>query len=345
MRMKKGRTPISLLVAGFLLALAACGPGTTLDAMPDPIERPNPESAPSSPFEPGNAAPTSTGNPPTKPGTVTLAGLAQKGPFLEGTRILVQDLDASLNPSNRFKVSTRTDALGEFTLTNISVSTPTEIIAHGHYFNEITGTISREPITLRSARPAHWQGDANVNALTTLAIPRTQSLILQGIEAGAAKTQAQREILRVFGITFETGRFESMDLSAEGASNAVLLAVSAVLQQNNDETGLMDMIMLLGDDIADNGIVDDSALLDRICQNSMDLNLPRIRNNLQDWYAALGQPARIPAFENYVDTDCNGIPDGTDRMNAFIRESGPLDAFQRSRDRAPAGAVELGPDL
>ena len=68
-----------------------------------------------------------------------------------------------------------------------------------------------------------------------------------GLTFAAAKTQAQTEILSFFNIDNVTlGNSETLDISKSGDGNAVLLAISAMLQSDKTEAELTELLSMRG---------------------------------------------------------------------------------------------------
>ncbi len=76
------------------------------------------------------------------------SGAFQKGPFIAGTTVTIQELDDELKPIG-VTYTTVTDDSGRFSSTNIK-SRFVEVFANGFYFDELTGTKSVSAVTLRA---------------------------------------------------------------------------------------------------------------------------------------------------------------------------------------------------
>jgi len=80
----------------------------------------------------------------------------------------------------------------------------------------------------------------NVNLMTHLEKKRVEYLMDNSkMTFAAAKTQAQTEILKIFYIDNVTlGNSETLDISKSGDGNAVLLAISAMIQTTRQKQSL-----------------------------------------------------------------------------------------------------------
>jgi hypothetical protein len=231
-----------------------------------------------------------------------ILGYVQKGPFITGSSVQIQELNNSLTPNgNTYNVSTE-DNFGSFVLETLIPTKYIEVISTGFYFNEISGSLSEANLTLRAIAETDKVLGCNVNILTSLAKKRIVYLVTtEGKTFTEAKIQAQNEILAVFSID-GTGAadFEDMDISESGDSNGMLLAVSAILQGNNTVAELSSLISTIIEDVKTDGILDNLDAKNEIIENAKFLSLISVRKNIEDRYEALGLTAAIPNFEQYI---------------------------------------------
>ena len=165
-----------------------------------------------------------------KAGTYRLNGLIQKGPFYTGTSITIQELDDDLTPNGVSFQTTTIDDFGTFSLESKIRSRFVEIIATGFYFNEITGAPSNANLTLRSLADLENTGIVNVNILTSLERNRIIHLFKNEKKSmSEAQLIAEKEIMDIFLIKDQFSAFNQMDISKQGDSNAMLLAISAIM--------------------------------------------------------------------------------------------------------------------
>ncbi|NOR44439.1 MAG: SUMF1/EgtB/PvdO family nonheme iron enzyme [Candidatus Delongbacteria bacterium] len=236
------------------------------------------------------------------PTQMGLDGLVQKGPFITGSNIEIQELNENLSPNgNTFNVSTE-DNFGSFTLESEVGTDFIEIISTGFYFNEVSGTNTDIELTLRALSGVSDSLSCNINILTTLAKKRIVYLIKEeGKTYSVAKEQAQIEILSIFSIhEADVEDFEKMDISQNRISDAILLAISVVLQGSNSVSELSLLISTIIEDIKEDGILNDAGSNLEIYNNAKNLILPDVRNNIETRYDDLGLTLTVPDFEKYV---------------------------------------------
>ncbi len=270
--------------------------------------------------------------------TYEISGYTQKGPFVNGSSVDIQELDASLNPTGITYATETTNDLGAFEISTSLSSPYVEIRNTGFYFNEVLGVLSAAPITLRTLSDLGAGTDININVLTHLEKQRLVTLVDSGLSFGAARAQAQTEVLALFGID-ATGltAFDKMDIAQPGDSNAVLLAISAVLTQaaydrdpDSADAELSSLLAALISDIAPDGILDSAT-------NSQDLRFAgttvdqaAVRANLETWYTELGMSATAPPFEGFIDSDADGLLDKDDTQLPADFDLSPVTLAARS---------------
>ena len=180
----------------------------------------------------------------------TVSGYVQKGPFIQGTVITVWELDSSLVQTGRTFIGTIDDNTGTFNARGNVVSPYVELSAVGYYFNEVSGSLSTAPLTLQALSDMTDNSSVNVNLMTPLEKKRVEYLIDAGSTFTTAKSQAQTEIMKIFNIeNVSLGSSETLDISKSGDGNAVLLAISAILQSDKTEAELTELLSTINTDI------------------------------------------------------------------------------------------------
>lgn len=231
-----------------------------------------------------------------------LKGSIQKGPFISGSNVTIQELDNELNATGISFSTTTNNDFGGFEI-NSKINFPyIEVITSGFFYNEVKGKISETNISLRSITDISTSTQTNVNLLTTLSKERIIYLIKNGgLTFNEAKVQAQKEILQIFNIEqSEDIDFNKLDISLDGDNNAILLAISVILQGDLSEGLLSEKISKIILDIKEDGTLDDPNLINLLAANAKGLNLINIRKNLLQRYLEIGHDATIPLFEKYA---------------------------------------------
>ena len=236
----------------------------------------------------------------------TVSGYVQKGPFIQGTVITVWELDSSLVQTGRTFIGTIDDNTGTFNARGNVVSPYVELSAVGYYFNEVSGSLSTAPLTLQALSDLNDNSSVNVNLMTHLEKKRVEYLIDAGSTFTTAKSQAQAEIMKIFNIeNVSLGSSETLDISKSGDGNAVLLAISAILQSDKTEAELTELLSTINTDIRTDGTLDSNTTKATLATameylKTRHIDNVTVRDNIEDRYSNLGVSATIPAFESYA---------------------------------------------
>ncbi len=252
------------------------------------------------------------------PVDITLTkSLVQKGPFVQGSTISLQELNDDLTLSGNVYNTETIDDFGSFDVNAVLQNDKVDIAATGFYFNEVTGQLTNAPLTLRTFVEFSNEEKVNLNILTTISRQRIKHLMsTENLSFKAAKEQAEKETLNAFNIPESlysglTG-FEDMDISQNGDSNGILLAISAITQGDNSVAELGEFIAKLSEDLKEDGVLTSGLLKNEIIENSKSLDFERIKQNLAQRFTELEVPFSIPEFRDFVDSDGDGIINLTD---------------------------------
>jgi len=240
--------------------------------------------------------------------TYTVNGVAQKGPFGNGTNIMVAECDDRMSPTGRTFSTSISDNTGVFSLPNVQLfGKYVRLTADGFYFDEVANQLSVSRIALSALADVTNRSTVNVNPLTHLEQPRLEYLLASGVAFADAKAQAQREVLAIFGFRLsEAAPSESLDIARGTDDDAVLLAVSAILQGRRTPGELTELLSNIATDMRTDGVLSSVALGSALMNEATLLNLVGVRSNLVQRYALLGVPATIGNFEKYVKAFISG---------------------------------------
>jgi len=231
-------------------------------------------------------------------------GVSQKGPFLEGSSVVMQELDgnslAQTGKSFRGKVI---NDKGDFSIENVSLDYPYALLeVNGYYRNEVTGKKSNGSIFMKALADVSGQSKVNINLLTHLEYERVQNLMNQNkMSIEEAKRQADREIFSAFYADVDYDKVEYLSIFGNGEGDAALLAINILLLGEESEASFMERFASMGQDLATDGVWNDSLLKIKIadfaCQANLSGMLAKIRENIESW-----KIADVPAFESYVNS-------------------------------------------
>lgn len=230
-----------------------------------------------------------------------IRGLAQKGPYLVGSSISIYELNKNLAQTGKSFSSQITDNKGNFSI-NLELKTSIiEIKVDGFYFNEVSGEKSSAPLTLYTLSDISDKSNINCNVISSLEKDRVKYLMTKGYSFTDSKIKAKSEILKIFNFNDSINTSsELLDISKEGDENAMLLAISLILQGYGTVADLSELIANISNDIKEDGTLDNQNLGSILINNTIYLRLPTIRQNIENRYLQLGVDTHIPDFEKYI---------------------------------------------
>ena len=243
-------------------------------------------------------------------GTFSFSGKVQKGPFVTGATITVNELNENLGQTGMSFTTSISSDDGSFSLSNIEMESDLALLSgNGFYFNEVIGQLSSSQITLQAFADLTKEETVNINVLTHITKARIETLVGEGMSFTDAKRQAEGEFQDFLGVTehFNQG-FEQMSIVSEGDFNAMLLAFSIILQKPSNNmmeiptlpAQLTLLMTNLSTDFAADGTVDDQSLVDKLLGNISLQDQVYIRRRIQNYYSGLGLNVEIPDFESYI---------------------------------------------
>ena len=235
----------------------------------------------------------------------TISGVSQKGPFVEGASVTVQELEGkTLAQTGRSYEGKIKGDRGEFSVDVINLESQFALLkANGFYLNEVTGKESESQVTLYAFTDLSNRDQVNVNLLTHLEHERSIYLLKNNdLTVKKAKAQAEKEILASFGIEGDFGNSEDMNIFGTGDGSAALLAISILMQSDLKEGAFSKRLADFASDIETDGTWDNekvqTAIADWAAKTSIKDRFASIRRNIEDWELS----DKVPAFEKYVNS-------------------------------------------
>ena len=243
-------------------------------------------------------------------GTFSFSGKVQKGPFVTGATVIVNELNESLGQTGKSFTTSISSDDGSFSLNSVGMESSLALLSgNGFYFNEVIGQLSTSQITLQALADLTVDETVNLNVLTHITKARIETLVGEGMGFSDAKRQAESEFQDFLGVTEHSNQgFEQMSIVSGGDFNAMLLAFSIILQKPSYNlveiptlpAELTWLMTSLSTDFAADGVVNDETLVDTLLYNISLQNQAYIRQSIQGYYSGLGQNVEIPDFESYI---------------------------------------------
>ena len=261
--------------------------------------------------------------------TTNTEGSVQKGPFLSGTKITVYELNQDLSQTGKSFTSEITDNSGAFSINEVNLASDyVRINADGYYFNEVKGKNSGAQLSLSLISEIGGESNVNINIISALERPRVEYLVGKGNSFIDAKKQALVEILKIFEIE-ESGlsNSEFFDITKEGKGNAILLAISSIIQGFRTDAETSELISNISTDIKEDGTLNSDVTGSKLLSHAKFIQSKSIKNNLKNRYNELGKTINIPEFDLYI---LKFISDSNFKTNHFPMEYPEDGAFGKN---------------
>lgn len=245
------------------------------------------------------------------PTNFNVGGKVEKGPFVRGTAIQMQPLDADLDETGESFTSTITDNEGTFTFGSKLLKSPyVKLSASGYYFNEVTGELSKGTLALNAVANLQNAADVNLNILAHLKYQRVMDLVAKdGKSFKEANNQAQEEVLKTFGLEkYAKTDVNHFSITSGTDEAAALIAVSSLILYNRSEAQITEYLSQLSEEFAEDGNFSETTKLQiRKDMFSLESKLPQIAENIKKRYQEMGKEVAVKNLIYYFDWDGDGI--------------------------------------
>lgn len=244
------------------------------------------------------------------PTNFNVGGKVEKGPFVRGTAIQMQPLDADLDETGESFTSTITDNEGTFTFESKLLKSPyVKLSASGYYFNEVTGELSKGTLALNAVANLQNAADVNLNILSHLKYQRVMDLVAKdGKSFKEANNQAQEEVLKTFGLEkYAKTDVNHFSITSGTDEAAALIAVSSLILYNRSEAQITEYLSQLSEEFAEDGNFSETTKLQiRKDMFSLESKLPQIAENIKKRYQEMGKEVAVKNLIYFFDWDGDG---------------------------------------
>lgn len=244
------------------------------------------------------------------PTNFNVGGKVEKGPFVRGTAIQMQPLDADLDETGESFTSTITDNEGTFTFGSKLLKSPyVKLSASGYYFNEVTGELSKGTLALNAVANLQNAADVNLNILSHLKYQRVMDLVAKDSKSfKEANNQAQEEVLKTFGLEkYAKTDVNHFSITSGTDEAAALIAVSSLILYNRSEAQITEYLSQLSEEFAEDGNFSETTKLQiRKDMFSLESKLPQIAENIKKRYQEMGKEVAVKNLIYYFDWDGDG---------------------------------------
>jgi len=229
------------------------------------------------------------------------SGYVQKGPYINGSSVMITPLDGQLNQTGNVFTTQIIDNSGNFERKNVEfASNFIELKADGYYFNEVKGENSNGSLTLYALADITDINSVNVNILTHLERQRIIYLIQNDkLSFADAKKRARNEVLGIFKLSLpDDVASESLDLTED----VLLLAVSLIVQGQLSTGDMSELLANIISDIRTDGRLDSPVLGSQLMNNVAFLDLDKVKSNIEKRYSTLGieMNVNINELKNHI---------------------------------------------
>lgn len=244
------------------------------------------------------------------PTNFNVGGKVEKGPFVRGTAIQMQPLDADLDETGESFTSTITDNEGTFTFGSKLLKSPyVKLSASGYYFNEVTGELSKGTLALNAVANLQNAADVNLNILSHLKYQRVMDLVAKDRKSfKEANNQAQEEVLKTFGLEkYAKTDVNHFSITSGTDEAAALIAVSSLILYNRSEAQITEYLSQLSEEFAEDGNFSETTKLQiRKDMFSLESKLPQIAENIKKRYQEMGKEVAVKNLIYFFDWDGDG---------------------------------------
>ncbi len=239
----------------------------------------------------------------------TVSGRAEKGPFKSGSTVTMQPLDLKLNALGSTLTTMTFDDCGNYSFRNTLFKYPyVSLSATGLFFNEYDDYKTRDTqLTLQGYADLQRGSKVNVNVVTHLISERVLNLVIGGVDFDDALSQAQEELLSVFGLQRLNDKdFTQVSIIDGDDYAAALLAISMPLLYDRKGPDLISWMTRLRYDFADDGKFTEQNMV-QYKKDRDRLSLLNYANKLIDKYKDFGLNISVKDLRYFYDWDDDGV--------------------------------------
>ena len=239
----------------------------------------------------------------------TVSGRAEKGPFKSGSTVTMQPLDLKLNALGSTLTTMTFDDCGNYSFRNTLFKYPyVSLSATGLFFNEYDDYRTRDTqLTLQGYADLQRGSKVNINVVTHLISERVLNLVIGGVDFDDALSQAQEELLSVFGLQRLNDKdFTQVSITDGDDYAAALLAISMPLLYDRKGPDLISWMTRLRYDFADDGKFTEQNMV-QYKKDRNRLSLLNYANKLIDKYKDFGLNISVKDLRYFYDWDDDGV--------------------------------------
>lgn len=281
-------------LTALFLSYSSCSDPKEQEPIP-PTQPEIPEEVPETPQEPNKS--------------YLLHGNVEKGPFISGSEVNIQELDSTLTPTGRIFKTNIKNHEGYFDLGELNLASPyARLSASGYYYNEVKGELSTGPIVLNALVDLSDKKSVYLNLLTHIKQDRVAFFIKEEkLTFSEANKKAQEELFSIFSLQQYADKEASEFSIAAGTKEAgALITLSSILLEGQTDAEFSESLAIFTDLFTQSGTLPDE-LKQSIKEVSRELDFDFIVLALTERYKSLGKEIEVKNLRQFVDWDDNGV--------------------------------------
>ena len=238
-----------------------------------------------------------------------LRGNVEKGPFVSGSEVNIQELDTTLTPTGRMFKTTIKNHEGYFDLGELKLVSPyARLSASGYYYNEVKGELSTGPIVLNALVDLSDKKSVYLNLLTHIKQERVAFFIKEEkLSFAEANKKAQNELFSIFGIQqYADKEASEFSITAGTEEAGALITLSSILLDGQTDAQFSESLAMLTEQFTLNGTLPDE-MKQNINEVSKELDFDFIASALIERYKSLGKEIEVKNLRQFIDWDNNGV--------------------------------------
>lgn len=270
------------------LMFAACSDDSSTDTEVEIIgEEQNADSTAVNPADSSSANPADSSSAGSNGSKVNdgpgFSGIAEIGPFLAGSSVLVEWLDSKGDVTGETLDLTVSDASGAYNSNGVDGDSFAAIMVKGKFYNFSTSD-TNECLGLHAYVDISKANSVNVNVLTQMEYSRMRILMSdEGLSFAEAKAKAHDEVLAVLGLPADDSPFEEIDLTTKGQAGANLLAFTVAILGERSGTKAAKFLEELNVDFIKDGKFHSDSLMAVLADGVVDLQFGVVAVNLMGY--------------------------------------------------------------
>ncbi|WP_079324813.1 hypothetical protein [Vibrio sp. L85] len=240
------------------------------------------------------------------------SGTVQKGPLQPGSVVTIHELDQNLQPTGTFYTTEIEDYEGNYSIKERFSSPFAEIIAQGHYFNELTNS-TVEQMSMSAIVNMNVNTPISFN-VATAAVKQSIMVQLQGgSEFDEAVNKATSDLLRLY--SYDPAQwgadinFYNVNLSNSQDISTLLLVISASTLKMATENSLTleQQIEKISEILLDPKSEQFEEMKLSLSSYNLSLYKTEAYLNTEQYFSKHGLNFDIPHIDYFIDIDGDGV--------------------------------------